>query len=272
MKSIIIFSILLLFITIQGNGNITPPVLGLDTIQLNKLKNRAYGDGELLRYKAYYTSSLLYLPAGEVSFKTKLEKFNSKTCWHLIGTGQTYKSYDWFFRVRDVYESYVDTTTMLPLKFLRDVHEGSYKLYHNVSFKHDQKTAISTKGVFKVPYGIQDILSAVYSIRNIDYSALKVGDKIPFNIFLDDEIWPIYIKYIGKQQIVTKVGTINCIKFVPFLIKGTMFKGGEGMTIWISDDKNRIPIRIESEVSVGSVRADLISYLSLRNTFTSKVK
>ncbi len=243
-----------------------------DTLQLNKLQNRAFKSGEHLQYKVYYTASILYVPAGEVTFDATLEKYNEKICWHFKGAGKTYKTYDWFFKVKDLYESYVDTMNMLPIKFLRDVHEGGYKLYHNVTFKQEQHLAISTKGVYKVPEGIQDIMSAVFSIRNIDCSNLKIGQKVPFKIFIDDEIWPVYVKYAGKEKVKTKVGTVNCIKFIPYLIQGALFKGGEGMRIWISDDANRIPIRVESEVSVGYVRADLCDMQNLRNPFTSKIK
>jgi hypothetical protein len=252
--------------------SITNHVLASDTLLLHKLVNRAFKHGEQLKYKVYYTASVLYVPAGEVQFDAALEDYNSKTCWHFKGSGRTYKSYDWFFKVKDLYESYVDTQTMLPIKFLRDVHEGGYKLYHNVTFMQEKKLAISTKGVYKVPAGIQDIMSAVFSIRNIDCSKLTIGEKIPFNVFIDDEIWPIYIKYAGKEKIKTKVGTVNCMKFVPYLIKGNLFKGGEGMKIWITDDANKIPIRIESEVSVGYVRADLFEMTNIRNSFTSIIK
>jgi hypothetical protein len=132
--------------------------------------------------------------AGEATFSNEVTLFNKKPCYHFQGEGHSYSSYDWFFKVRDLYESYVDTQTMLPIKFLRDVHEGSYKLYHNVTFMQEKKLAISTKGVYKVPAGIQDIMSAVFSIRNVDCSKLTIGQKIPFNVFIDDEIWPIYIK------------------------------------------------------------------------------
>ena len=243
-----------------------------DTLLLHKLVNRAFKTGEHLQYKVYYTNSILYVPAGEVTFDASIEKYNEKTCWHFKGFGKTYKTYDWFFKVQDLYESYVDTLNMLPIKFLRDVHEGGYKLYHNVSFKQEQKIAISTNGIFKVPFGIQDIMSAVFSVRNIDCSKLKMGEKVPFKIFIDDEIWPVYVKYAGKEKVKVKAGTFNCVKFIPYLIKGQLFKGSEGMALWISDDANHIPIRIESEVSVGSVRADLHDFANIRNNLSSKVK
>ena len=263
--------VVVILVALLGS-NIMAQAASPDTLMLHKLPNRAFKSGEHLGYKVYYTASIIYLPAGEVTFDANIEKYNDKTCWHFKGFGKTYKTYDWFFKVHDLYESYVDTMNMLPVKFLRDVHEGGYKLYHNVTFKQDEKIAISTKGVFRVPYGIQDIMSAVFSIRNIDYNSLKIDQKVPFKIFIDDDIWPVYVKYAGKEKLKTKMGTFNCVKFIPYLIKGSLFKGGEGMRIWISDDANRIPIRVESEVSVGYVRADLHDFRNIRSNFSSKIK
>lgn len=243
------------------------------TMEIAKLKNTSFKHGERLVYKAYYTASFLYVPAGEVTFDATLEQYNNKPAYHLSGFGQTYKSYDWFFKVRDKYESYVDTSTMLPLKFLRDVNEGGYKIYNNVSFLRESNKAISTHGVYKVPTNIHDIMSAVYMARNIDYSRLKPNDKLTFSFFIDDQVYPMYIRYIGRENVILRDGSqFKCIKFRPNLIKGALFKGGEAMTIWVTDDKNRIPVRIESEVSVGRVRADIISWQGLLNPMSAKLK
>ena len=98
-----------------------------------------------------------------------------------------------------------------------------------------------------------------------------MNDTIPVTLFLDDAIWPVYIRYLGKEQMTTKLGTFNCIKFRPLLIKGTLFEGGEKMTVWVTDDKNKVPVRVESPIVVGSIKADMIKYENLRNPMTSKV-
>jgi hypothetical protein len=122
-----------------------------------------------------------------------------------------------------------------------------------------------------VPKCIQDVLSAIYYARNIDYNAYKPGSKIPFKMFLDEKVYELYIRYLGKEKIVTKYGTFNAIKFAPLLLEGTLFKGGEGMVVWVSDDANHIPVRIDSPIVVGSVKVDLIAYSKLRNAFTGMV-
>ncbi len=167
----------------------------------------------------------MYVGAGEATFNTSLVKYNGRDAYHVVGDGKTYRSYDWFFKVRDRYESYIDTASMLPMRFIRNINEGGYKKYNNVGFNRDNNTATSTTGNFKVPACIQDVISSIYYARNIDFNKYKPGDKIPFSMFLDDEVFDIYIRYMGKEQIETRYGTFRAIKFKPLLIKGTIFEG-----------------------------------------------
>ncbi|MEJ7589822.1 MAG: DUF3108 domain-containing protein, partial [Ferruginibacter sp.] len=145
------------------------------------IKNKAFKEGETITMKVFYNSLGLYIGAGEATFTSVLERFNGKAVYHCVGEGKTYSFFDNFFKVRDRYETYIDTASMLPLKFIRNVDEGGYKIYNNVTFNHSAGTAISTKGVFKTPHCIQDVISAIYYARNIDFDAYKPGDKIPFD-------------------------------------------------------------------------------------------
>jgi len=164
---------------------------------------------------------------------------------------------------------------MLPVKFIRNVDEGGHKRYNNVTFNQTANTAvstkgvISTKGVYKITDCMQDVVSAMYYARNIDFNKHKPGDKIPFDMYLDDEIFHLYIRYMGKEKIKTKYGKFNAIKIKPLLVKGTFFEGGEKMNAWISDDQNRLLLRVESPISVGSVVVDMHQYRGLRYPLTS---
>lgn len=142
-------------------------------------------------------------------------------------------------------------------------------MYDNVTFNHTAGTASGTKGVFKVPNCIQDVISATYYARNINFNAYQPGDKIPFDMFLDDEVFHLYLRYIGKEVIKTRYGKFRSIKLKPLLIKGSMFTGGEKMNVWISDDANHLMLRAESQVSVGSVKVDMMGYRNLRYPLTS---
>jgi hypothetical protein len=196
---------------------------------------------------------------------------NGHKVYHITGDGKTMKSHDWIFKVRDKYETFIDKKTMLPVKFLRHVDEGGYTIFNDVSFDHEKGTATSTNGCFHIPDCTQDVLSAIYYARNINYDEYKPGDKIAFNLFLDDKVYPLYIRYIGKEEIKTRYGTFNAIKIQPLLIEGTIFKGGEKMKIWVSDDKNHLPLRISSPILVGSIKVDLMGYENLKYPFKADI-
>lgn len=235
------------------------------------LENSAFKNGEKLTYKVYYNVSFMYVGAGEASFTARLEQMDGTPVYHVIGEGHTYHSYDWVFKVRDQYETFIDTASMLPLRFIRSVNEGDYHKYNTVTFDQARHKAVSRKGTYDVPECVQDVLSAIYYARNVDFARYKPGDKIPFSMFLDDEVYHIYIRYLGKDKVTTRYGTFNAIEFRPLLIKGTIFEGGEKMTVWVSDDENKIPLRINSPITVGSIKVDLIGYQNIRHPFTSLI-
>lgn len=258
-----ISSIFLLLLTLT----VFPQTVGDDFCGI---RNTSFSATESITYKVMY-SLVTNFGAGEVTFTSSLEMLNNKPVYHVVGDGKTYPFYDKVFKVRDRYESFIDTATLQPLKFIRNVYEGGYKKYENVTFNKNTNTAVTNEGVFKTPSCVQDVLSSIYYARNIDFNKYKEGDKIPFSIFLDNELFSIYIRYMGKETVKTKYGKFKAIKFRPMLIKGTLFEGGEKMTVWVSDDNNHIPVRIESPITVGSVKVDLIGHRNLRHPLTSLV-
>ena len=235
------------------------------------LPNHAFQTGESITYRVYYTLAGVYIAAGEATFTCSLEKLNEKPVYHVTGEGKTYSFYDNFFRVRDKYESFIDTTNLQPLKFLRSVNEGSFKKYENVSFNKTARTAITNSGVFKTPECVQDVLSSMYYARNINFNSYKANDTIPFSMFLDNQVYNLYIRYLGKEVVKTKYGKFRSIKFKPLLIKGTIFEGGEKMNVWVSDDGNHIPLRVESPISVGSVKVDMMDFRNRRSPLSSLI-
>jgi hypothetical protein len=236
------------------------------------ISNRCIQPGEKINFKVYYNLSALWIAAGEANFTTSMQQVNGQNLYHIVGEGHTYSSYDWIFRVRDKYQTYLDASTLLPVKFLRDVDEGGYIITNRVRFDQKNRKAYSNNKIFSVPECVQDILSAIYYARNIDYNQYKPGAKIPFKLFLDDEVYSLYIRYLGKERIVTKYGTFNAIKLAPLLIKGTLFKGGEEMEIWVSDDQNHLPLRINSPILVGSVKVDMMGYQHLKFPLSSLIR
>jgi len=235
------------------------------------IRNTSFQAGESITFNVFYSVIGVYINAGAATFNTTLEKLNNKTVYHVVGDGKSNSSYDWIFKVRDRYETYFDTTNMQPLKFIRNIDEGGYKKYENVTFNQQTNTAITTAGIFKVPGCVQDVLSSIYYARNINFDNYQVNDKIPFSMFLDNEVYSLYIRYMGKETVKTKYGKFRAIKFKPLLVKGTIFSGGEKMVVWVSDDANHIPLRIESPIAVGTIKVDMMQYSNLRYPLSSLI-
>ncbi len=233
------------------------------------IRNTSFQPGEQLNFVIYYSIIGIYVNAGNATVTTNLERMNNRPVYHITGAGKSNSSYDWISKVNNRYETFMDTSTMQPMKFIRDVHEGNHKKYENVSFNRTTKTAVSNDGVYKVPACVQDVVSSLYYARNIDFSKYKSGDKIAFNMFLDGEVYSMYLRYIGKEEIKTRYGKFRSIKLKPLLLKGNTFEGGEKMNVWVSDDANHIPLRVESPISVGSVKVDMMGYKNLRHPLTS---
>ncbi len=237
------------------------------------ITNISFEARESVGFVVYYTAAnFINLSAGTGSFTTTLEKLNGKNVYHVVGEGRTLPSYEWAYKAKDVYETYLDAETMMPLKFVRNINEGGYKKYQNVVFNRGANTAICKEGVFKVPECVHDVVSAVFFARNIDFSQLRTNDRIPFSVFLDNEVHNMYVRYLGKEVINTKYGKFNTIKFKPLTIQGTIFEGGEQMTVWVTDDPNHVPIRIESPIIVGKVRIDMTRFENLRHPMTALIK
>ncbi len=235
------------------------------------IHNRAFKPGEIITFNVFYSVIGIYVNAGTAVFTTSLEKLDNKTVYHVVGDGKSNSHYDWIFKVRDRYESYFDTAHLLPYKFIRNVDEGGYKKKEYITFNQQTNTATSASGAIKIPRCVQDVLSSVYYARNIDFNKYRVGDKIPFTMFLDNEIHNLYIRYLGKETVKTRYGKFYAVKFKPLLVKGTIFEGGEKMIVWVSDDANHLPLRIESPIAVGSIKVDMMQYRNLRYPLSSTI-
>ena len=232
-------------------------------------QKHAFQPKEKLSYNVYYSVIGNYVKAGTATFTISGERFQDEDVFHVVGEGSTNPRYDWLFKVRDRYESYFRTTDLKPVKFVRNINEGKYKKREEITFNHQTNTAITNKGVYQVPENVQDVISIMYYMRNINYDQYKAGDKIPFTMFLDDKVYSMYIHYLGKETVKTRYGKFNAIKLRPLLLKGSVFEGGEKMTIWITDDANHIPVRVESPIVVGRVKIDLMHYENLKNPITA---
>ena len=248
--------------------NFYPPMALTDVCETD---NNTFQAGEKITYKLYYNWGLVWLDAGEVVFKVHELPNN----YYITVTGTTYESYEWFFKVRDRYESYLDKETLLPELHIKDVQEGGYTQYNRTTFDQTDHVAVSAKGRNRneltektIPFEgcMHDLISTVYWARNLDYDRMNVGQEVPIEIMMNRTIYPLKAKYLGKEanKRVKGVGNFNTHRFSPQLIAGDVFKEGDEMKIWVSDDRNKIPVLIESPVVVGSVKAVLYKYEGLK--------
>jgi len=211
--------------------------------------------------------------AGEAVMEVKknLKTISGKSHYDVLISGRSYSAFDPFYKVRDYYESFIDVNTLLPRVFLREVNEDKYHKTESYIFDRQNNVVISKKIKHPVAAGMQDIISAFYYLRCIDFSKQQVGSYFPVTAYMDDSLFPLGVKYTGTAIIDLPVGKINCYVFKPKLIKGRIFSNQDDMTLYVSKDKNQIPVRVESAILVGSVKADLISYSGLKYPFTAKV-
>jgi len=224
--------------------------------------------GETLNYRIHYG----ILNAGTATLTTLKTNYKGKPHFYVKGVGKTTGAVRAFFRVEDLYESFIDYNTGLPSFYVRNVREGGYTQHLQTVFNHDNHTLILTdkktpangSKVLKSVEGVQDMLSAFYYLRSLDQSELKVGTVKNMNIWIDDEMFPFQLRVAGTENVKTKFGYINCLKIIPLVKSGRVFKEKEGVTLWVSNDKNHIPISIKAQLAVGSLKADLENYKNVK--------
>jgi hypothetical protein len=236
--------------------------------QSANVQKRAFQPSEKLSYNVYYSLIGIYVKAGTATFTMSSERLQDQDVFHVVGEGSTNPRYDWIYKVRDRYESYFSTTDLKPVKFVRNISEGKYQKREEINFDHQTNTAITKNGVYQVPENVQDVISVMYYMREINYDKNKAGDKIAYTMFLDDKVYSLSLLYLGKETVQTRYGTFKAIKLKPLLIKGRVFEDAEKMTIWVTDDANHIPVQVESPISVGKVMVNLIKYENLKNQTT----
>jgi len=261
---IFLFSFLLISFFSFRNDNILSPQYCVE-------KNTSFLDGEVLTYKAYYNWKVVWIPAGEITFSVK----ETPTEYQYTAIGKSYPSYDNFFRVNDYYATTVEKETMLPKSFVRHVEEGDYRKFDSLAFDHQNMIVNSFNGKtrqkaieksFEIDSCALDLLSVMYALRNTKVEEYEPGDYLDISMFFDEETFPIKVNYKKRQKKKIKdLGKFKTLKVTPELIVGNVFKEGDVMNIWVSDDKNKVPLLVESPISIGSIKAVLKSYSGLRN-------
>lgn len=229
--------------------------------ELKSIHEPVFKAGEQLSYRLKYG----IFTGAEANLRIEDgEKINGHPTFHIIADGKTAGTFDVFYKVRNRYETWVDHKTLLPYLYQENRREGSWKHTDKVSFDHENGKITAGKGGFQFKGRVFDFVSAYYFARNIDISKIKIGDKFDLPYFLDDGIYTLNITYIGKEAVSCSLGKFNCLKFNPTIIPGRIFKQNSKLYLWITDDNNRIPIKANVGLIVGSVTMDLTNAKGLK--------
>jgi hypothetical protein len=264
MKKLVIFSVL--FFTMSA--------FVTSDADINK-QVRAYQIREILDYRIHYGM----VNAGEARMEVHPDHYfvNGKVCHKITITGKSTGAFDLVMTIRDTWGTYIDTVSLIPQKDYRDITEAGYRLKENVFFNfttkkasvlHEYKDGYKETREYAVVANVHDMVSGAYYLRNVDYSKLKIGDTIAMKAFLEDKLYDFKVRYRGKEQLDTKFGKINAIKLVPIMPSNDLFSGGSSIRVWLSDDYNKVPLRIEADMFVGKVAIDLKAYKGLKHTIT----
>jgi len=250
-------------------------LLVIITLGFDIQKEEAFSGGEYLKFRVHYG----IINAGYATIEVKEATLSDQSVYHVIGKGYSTGMTKFFFNVEDLYESYIDKDTRNPYRFVRKINEGGYTKNQEGFF--DQKSnkitvkdyKHKTEKMFGFSKNTQDILSSFYYLRNYpNINKIKSGESVIIDMFFDNESTKFKLKFLGREDITTKFGVVSTMVFRPLVQSGRIFKEKESLTVWISDDYNKIPIRIKASILVGSLKADLDDYRGLKNPFKLKLK
>lgn len=231
----------------------------------------AFKSGEWLKFRIHYG----FLNASYATLHLSSKKLDTIPVYHVVGKGKTTGFASIFFKVDDTYESYFGRYDGKPYRFIRKIDEGGYTKDIEIDFNYEEGKAILTDNKnkkemdFTVHDRVQDLLSASYYMRNnYNLDTFEEGQSINIDMLFDDDgVFKFKLKFLGKEVLRTKFGKVECLKFRPLVQSGRVFKEQESLTLWVSNDLNKIPIRIKADLAVGSLKADLDAYNGLRNQF-----
>ncbi len=259
MKRIITFGLLLLFTVTYTFAQSLP-----------YLKEPTFKTGEKLKYKLRY--GFISAATGTLTVQDSKYDFGSKEVMHLSAFGQTSGAFSKFYTVKNQYDSYINKENFLPYLYTENIKENNYRRIEYATFEHKTKEVKGKKGTFKSPT-VQtfDLVSAYYFSRNLDFSTLKSGDKFKISYFLNDEIAQLGVEYIGIEKIKSVLGELECIKLSPEISPGRIFKKNSRLYLWVTNDGNRIPVKAQVDILIGSITMDLVSADGLKYPLGTRV-
>jgi Protein of unknown function (DUF3108) len=232
-----------------------------------KAENKAFRAGEKLTFNVNYG----FVTAGIATMEVDgIRRISARNAYHVLFLVNTVPSFDWIFKVRDRYETFIDTEGLFPWRFEQHIREGSYSRDFSAFFDQRRGKAKTSEGSYDIPPYVNDILSAFYYARTLDYSKMKVNDMILLHNFYKDKVYDLNVKYLGKETVSVAAGTFDCIIVEPLVQEGGLFKSEGSITVWLSDDDLKLPVKVKTKVVIGSIDAELTKYEGLAGKLTSK--
>jgi hypothetical protein len=236
---------------------------------------KAFQEGEWLKFRVYYG----IFNTSSATLEVTNASLNNKDVFHVIGKGKSTGLLHLFFKVDDNYETYIDKNSSLPYRFIRKIDEGGHTKDLQIDFNQELNKAYvfdrkhNENNTFTTQKDVHDMLSSIYYIRNsLNENKLVNGQEFNMNMFFDNENHNFKLKFLGREVINTKFGKVATLKFRPYVMAGRVFKEEEALTLWLTDDKNKMPIKIKAELTVGALNADLEEFKGLKNPFVILVK
>ncbi|GAB4288431.1 MAG: DUF3108 domain-containing protein [Ignavibacteriaceae bacterium] len=235
--------------------------------EFRKVENTAFSKGEKLTFDVKYG----FVTAGIAVMQIpEIKRISGREVFHVTFEVNTVPSFDWIYKVRDRYETYIDTEGLFPWRFEQHIREGSYSRDFSAFFDQRKGKAKTSEGEHDIPRYVHDIVSAFYYARTLDYSDLKVNDRIHLQNFYKDKVYDLDVKYLGKETITVPAGRFDCIVVEPLVQEGGLFKNEGSIVIWLTDDKIKMPVRVKTKVLIGSIDADLTKYEGIKGELSSK--
>ena len=231
------------------------------------LENHAFKEGEKLTFDVNYG----FVTAGiAVMAIPTIKRISGREAYHVTFEVNSVPSFDMFYKVRDRYETYIDVEGLFPWRFEQHIREGGYTRDFSAFFDQRKGKAKTSEGEYSIPLYVNDIVSAFYYARTLDYSNMKVNDLIHLQNFYKDKVYNLDVKYLGKEVVEVPAGKFECIIVEPLVKEGGLFKHEGNIIVWLTNDELKMPVKVRTKVVIGYVEAKLTNYEGLAGELRAK--
>ncbi|MFN4145338.1 MAG: DUF3108 domain-containing protein [Runella sp.] len=229
----------------------------------------SFGTGEHIEYRVHY--GFFNAADAVVNIAPQTHSVNGRPCYKITVIGTTLGAFSWFAKVRDEWQSWIDTSAVVSQKFYRKIQENNYRKTETTIFNHltRQATLTDENGtkIYNIPANVQDAISGYFYLRTLDFDQMAIGETVDVPTFFETSVYKMKVKYRGRETVKTKFGRIKTFKLTPIMPENQLFKGENSIRIWVSDDNNKVPIKVEVDLWVGALVMEMRTYHNTRHDF-----